>query len=98
VDYQIMLWRADGSGFSERDRLLLTMVRPHLVAIRDATFKREGEPPPLTSRQRQLVSLIAAGLTNRQIARATSAYRSTRCASTSRTSSNASKLTAGPLR
>jgi DNA-binding NarL/FixJ family response regulator len=28
-----------------------------------------GEPPPLTSRQRQLVSLIAAGLTNRQIAR-----------------------------
>ena len=69
VDYQIMLWRADGSGFSERDRLLLAMVRPHLVAIRDATFKREGEPPPLTSRQRQLVSLIAAGLTNRQIAR-----------------------------
>jgi len=44
VDYQIMLWRADGSGFSERDRLLLAMVRPHLVAIRDATFKREGEP------------------------------------------------------
>lgn len=64
-----MLWRADGSDFSERDRLLLAMVRPHLVAIRDATFKREGGAPPLTSRQRQLVSLIAAGLTNRQIAR-----------------------------
>ena len=96
VDYQIMLWRADGSDFSERDRLLLAMVRPHLVAIRDATFKRKGEPPPLASRQRQLISLIAAGLTSRS--RATSAYRSTPCASTSRTSSNASKLTAGPLR
>jgi DNA-binding CsgD family transcriptional regulator len=69
LDYEIMLWRADGSDFSERDRLLLAMVRPHLVAIRDAAFKGDGEPPPLTSRQRQLVSLIAAGLTNRQIAR-----------------------------
>src|SRR6476469_904915 len=69
VDHQIMLWRADGSDFSERDRLLLTMIRPHLVTIRDATLRRDAEPPPLTGRQRQLVSLIAAGLTNRQIAR-----------------------------
>jgi DNA-binding CsgD family transcriptional regulator len=69
LDYQVMLWRADGRDFSERDRLLLAMVRPHLLAIRDATFKRDGEPSPLTGRQRQLVSLIASGLTNRQIAR-----------------------------
>ncbi len=69
MDYQIMLWRVDGSDFSERDRLLLSMVRPHLVAIRDATFKRDAEPPPLTRRQGQLLSLVAAGLTNRQIAR-----------------------------
>ena len=35
---------ADGSGFCERDRLLLAMVRPHLVAIRDATLNVRGSP------------------------------------------------------
>jgi DNA-binding NarL/FixJ family response regulator len=44
-------------------------LRRHQVAIRDATFKRDAEPPPLTRRQGQPLSLVAAGLTNRQIAR-----------------------------
>lgn len=38
-DYRVMLWRADGRDFSERHRLLLAMVRPQLVAIRDAAFR-----------------------------------------------------------
>jgi DNA-binding NarL/FixJ family response regulator len=44
-------------------------LRPHLVAIRDVTFKRDAEASPLTRRQGQLLSLVAAGLTNRLIAR-----------------------------
>jgi hypothetical protein len=38
-DYRVMLWRTDGRDFSGRDRLLLAMVRPHLVAIRDAVTR-----------------------------------------------------------
>jgi DNA-binding CsgD family transcriptional regulator len=69
LDNRVLLWRADGRDFSERDRLLLAMVRPHLVAIRDAIFLHDTDVPPLTSRQRQLLGLVAHGLTNRQIAR-----------------------------
>jgi DNA-binding NarL/FixJ family response regulator len=65
----VLLWRIDGRDFSERDALLLSLVRPHLVAIRDATFKPAKDTPELTSRQRQLLNLVATGLTNRQVAR-----------------------------
>jgi len=63
------LWRGSGPDFSERDRALLELLRPHLLqAWADAQRRRAGTPP-LTPRQRELLRLVAAGHTNGQIAR-----------------------------
>lgn len=56
-------------GFSDRDRELLALLRPHLV------IHREGWRPPsraldaLTSREREVLEALADGDTNAQIAR-----------------------------
>ncbi|HET6186394.1 MAG TPA: helix-turn-helix transcriptional regulator [Trebonia sp.] len=55
--------------FSERDRALLTLLRPHLhQAYLDAERRRRGTPQ-LTPRHWELLHLVAAGHTNAQIAR-----------------------------
>ena len=55
-------------GFTERDRLLLTLIYPRLAALHAAVLRRQGGLVDLTPRQWQLIHLIAAGSTNRQIA------------------------------
>jgi len=61
--------RGPGPEFSERDRALLALLRPHLhQAYLDAERHRRGTPP-LTPRQWELLRLVAAGHTNAQIAR-----------------------------
>jgi DNA-binding CsgD family transcriptional regulator len=58
-----------GPDFSERDRALLTLLRPHLhQAYRDAERRRDPVPQ-LTPRHWDLLHLLAAGHTNTQIAR-----------------------------
>ena len=69
LDERLLLWRRDGSDFSERDVLLLALVRAHLVTLRDAVVARTHDQADLTGRQVQLLQLVASGLTNRQIAR-----------------------------
>ena len=66
---RLFFFRGPGQDFSERDRALLMLLRPHLhQAYLDA--KRRRHPiPPLTSRQTDLLRLLAAGHTNTQIAR-----------------------------
>ena len=66
---RLYLFRGPGSDFSERDRALLTLLRPHLhQAYLDAERHRRATPQ-LTPRQRELLQLVAAGYTNAQIAR-----------------------------
>ena len=61
--------RGPGPEFSERDRALLALLRPHLhQAYLDAERRRRGTPP-LTPRHWELLRLVAAGHTNAQIAR-----------------------------
>ena len=61
--------RQSGPDFSERDRALLTLLRPHLhQAFLDAE-RRRHPVPQLTPRQTELLYLVAAGHTNTQIAR-----------------------------
>ena len=61
--------RGPGPDFSERDRALLALLRPHLrEAYLDAQRHRRNIPE-LTARQWDLLRLIAAGATNTQIAR-----------------------------
>jgi len=75
-----VLNRANGHGFSDRERELLEVVRPHLanlyrlgVAIEktrelpaDAPFDRAAAP--LTPREREVLDWVAAGKTNRDVA------------------------------
>jgi DNA-binding CsgD family transcriptional regulator len=66
---RLIFFRRPGPDFSERDRALLTLLRPHLhQAYLDAEHHRRGTPQ-LTRRQWELLRLVAAGHTNAQIAR-----------------------------
>jgi DNA-binding CsgD family transcriptional regulator len=61
--------RGPGSDFSERDRALLTLLRPHLHQAYLDAERRRHPVPQLTPRHWDLLHLIAAGHTNAQIAR-----------------------------
>jgi DNA-binding CsgD family transcriptional regulator len=66
---RLVFFRGSGPDFSERDRAMLTLLRPHLhEAFLDAERRRRGIPD-LTARQWDLLRLVAAGATNAQIAR-----------------------------
>ena len=66
---RLTLYRGPGPDFSERDRAVLALLRPHLhQAYLDAERRRRGTPE-LTGRQWELLRLVAAGHTNAQIAR-----------------------------
>jgi len=66
---RLYLSRGPGPDFSERDRALLVLLRPHLYqAYLDAEQHRHPVPR-LTPRQNELLRLVAAGRTNSQIAR-----------------------------
>jgi DNA-binding CsgD family transcriptional regulator len=64
---QLAFWRERGPDFSERDRALLGLLRPHLYqAYRDAERRHSGTLQ-LTPRQWDLLRLAAGGYTNSQI-------------------------------
>ena len=68
---RVMLIRGTGSDFTERDRAVLTVLRPHIYAAFVAGQRyREGIGiTRLTTRQREVLGYVSAGSTNRQIAR-----------------------------
>jgi DNA-binding NarL/FixJ family response regulator len=62
----VVLSRGPGRDFSERDRLVLRLLRPHV----DAALGRAGaRAPHVTPRERQVLTLVRDGLTNAQVAR-----------------------------
>jgi len=81
VEYECKLWLPSPSGvvrgfflvrgvrdrdFDERDRSVLTVLRPHLAAIRER-WERRRRPPGLTERETEVLRLLRQGLTNREI-------------------------------
>ena len=66
---RLYLFRGPGPDFSERDRALLTLLRPHLHHAYLDAERRRHPVPQLTPRQTDLLRLLAAGHTNAQIAR-----------------------------
>jgi DNA-binding CsgD family transcriptional regulator len=61
----LILVRFGGRDFDERERGLLWLLRPHL----DAAFEPALPRRQLTTRQRQVLSLVREGYTNTQVAR-----------------------------
>jgi DNA-binding CsgD family transcriptional regulator len=61
--------RGPGQDFSERDRAVLTLLRPHLHQAHLDAERRRHPVPRLTPRQWELLRLLAAGHTNTQIGR-----------------------------
>ena len=53
--------------FDERDRAVLTLLRPHLARLR-ARWESRHRPSILTRREAEVVDLVAQGLTNGEIA------------------------------
>jgi DNA-binding CsgD family transcriptional regulator len=66
---RLLFGRGAGPDFTERDRVLLSLLRPHLHAAYVATERRRLGVAPLTARQREILQYVAAGMGNRQIAR-----------------------------
>ena len=65
---RVFFSRRPGRDFSERDRALLALLRPHLHQAYLDAERRRTATPQLTSRQWELLRLVAAGHTNAQIA------------------------------
>jgi DNA-binding CsgD family transcriptional regulator len=65
----LALSRGCGPDFSDRDRDLLTVLRPHLHQAYLDAERRRHPAPQLTARHWDLLHLLAAGHTNAQIAR-----------------------------
>jgi DNA-binding CsgD family transcriptional regulator len=66
---RLYLFRYSGPDFSERDRALLTLIRPHLHQAYLDAERRRVQGSQLTRRQTDLMRLVADGHTNGQIAR-----------------------------
>ena len=66
---RLIFFRGAGADFSERDRGLLSLLRPHLHEAYRAAERRRRGAPELTRRQRELLHLVADGYTNAQIGR-----------------------------
>ena len=68
-DHRLLLFRSDGPKFSERDIDLLTLVRAHVAELHTSHLRKRSAEMGLTPRQVEILRLVAAGSTNRQIAR-----------------------------
>lgn len=61
----------NGSDFTEKDILFLTLLQPHFHASYAANAASRRATPTLTQRQMDVMRMVRAGLSNRQIARRT---------------------------
>lgn len=67
---RLVFFRSGGCDFDSRDRLLLALLRPHLVEVDRELTRRAAPGASLTPRQSQLLRLVARGDSNTEIARA----------------------------
>jgi DNA-binding CsgD family transcriptional regulator len=67
---RLLLYRSQGSDFSERERLMLTLLRPHIEHAYQTGVRARSPRQDLTPRQTELLALVRDGRTNRQVARA----------------------------
>ncbi len=74
---RLLFARGKGSDFTERDRALLVLLRPHLLAAWSRAQRGVRPVDALTNRQREILQLVGAGDSNRMIARRTNLSEAT---------------------
>jgi DNA-binding CsgD family transcriptional regulator len=65
---RLLVWRDDGSDFTERDRLLMRVLRPHFYEVYLDSQRRLNKVPKLSRRELQVLQLAAQGRSNAEIA------------------------------
>jgi DNA-binding CsgD family transcriptional regulator len=63
---RLVFYRSGTRGFDERDRALLTLLRPHLVEL--VGRRTAAAAAMLTGREQELMQLVREGHTNAEIA------------------------------
>lgn len=66
---RLLFSRGEGPAFTERDRAVLTLLRPHLQRMFTTAMHPRARAADLTARQREIMSYVAAGDSNRLIGR-----------------------------
>jgi DNA-binding CsgD family transcriptional regulator len=66
---RLLFDRSGGVDFSDRERLLLSLLRPHLDELCRDLEHRRLQPPQLTPSQWKVLRLVARGHSNAEIAR-----------------------------
>lgn len=71
IDRRLLLWRRlDEPGFTEREILMLRMIRPHLAELQERRHRELIGQPELTARQWDILRRVSTGATNHEVARA----------------------------
>jgi DNA-binding CsgD family transcriptional regulator len=66
---KVSFWRLTGSDFTERDRLVVQLLKPHLYEIYVESQRRRRAVPRLSPREQEVLELADQGLSNTGIAR-----------------------------
>jgi DNA-binding CsgD family transcriptional regulator len=66
---RLLLWRETGKSFSEHDRMIMALLRPHLYEVFLDAERRRAGVPYLTDREWEVLGLAGTGLGNDDIAR-----------------------------
>ncbi|MGB7449193.1 MAG: helix-turn-helix transcriptional regulator [Ornithinimicrobium sp.] len=71
VNLRLLIRRTEGPAFSELDLFLVELLQPHLQPLWRRTLRSvlPVVEPPLTERQRLILSLVREGMTNAQVGR-----------------------------
>lgn len=65
---KVSFWRSGGPDFTERDRLVVQLLRPHVWELFLDSQRRLGRVPELTAREWEVLRLADQGYGNRDIA------------------------------
>jgi DNA-binding CsgD family transcriptional regulator len=68
TDRRVLLFRDDGPDFTEREVMMLRLVRPHLAELHARRDRELRGEPNLTPRQWEILRQVATGASNSQIA------------------------------
>ena len=69
TDRRLLLFRGNGPDFTERELVMLRLIRPHLAELHARRDRELRGEPNLTPRQWEILRQVATGASNAQIAR-----------------------------